>query len=279
MTTPVGVIMVTYNSQAVALRAVQALFAAPDPPAQVVLVDNASSAPDYLHAITSEFPSVEVIRLEENLGFCAANNIGLERLKGTLHVALINPDAFVTPTFLVAALEIIEGSANVGAVGPKLIGADALTGEATGLIDSAGICQDAIGRFYDRGQGERDTGQHDTADEPAALCAAALVVNRAAVSDVAPDGKLFDERFFMYKEDLDLSFRLRRAGWRTLYVPSLTVLHCRGWQSRRTMPRRARTRSLVNEWRLWWRGWNPESSRWKALPYMAVKSLLVAVGL
>jgi N-acetylglucosaminyl-diphospho-decaprenol L-rhamnosyltransferase len=107
-----------------------------------------------------------------------------------------------------------------------------------------------------------------------------MLVRREALEDVTRGEPLFDPRFVMYKEDLDLSFRLRRAGWRTVYDGGLEVLHCRGWSpDRRTMPAWARRRSLINEWRLWRRGWTPERGRLAAAPYLVTKSVGVMLGL
>jgi N-acetylglucosaminyl-diphospho-decaprenol L-rhamnosyltransferase len=271
-------VMVTFDSARVTRRAIEALNKGTVVPDHIVIVDNGSSDQTYLNAIERDFPSVEVLRLEKNLGFCAANNVGLARMAQG-HLLLVNPDAFVSESFLHDALRRLESAPNIGAVGPKLLGADPDTGVPTGLIDSAGIGQTWFGRLFDRGQCEFDVGQHDTADEPVALCAAAILVRRAALNAVAPGAQVFDERFFMYKEDVDLSWRLQRAGWRTVYDPTLVALHCRGWQrDRRSMPSWTRRRSLLNEWRLWAGGWAPGRSRWPALPYLVVKSVAVALG-
>ena len=274
----VGVVIVTHNSEKVVRRCVEALTAGELVPTKIVVVDNASRQPEYVDELARDFAEVEALILAENVGFCAGNNRGVERLDPNLHVSLINPDAFVSAEFLIDAVHALETGQRVGAVGPKLLGADPATGQPTGLIDSAGIGQTRWGRYYDRGQGQPDRGQYDVPGQPAALCAAAVMLHRDAVRALTHDRRLFDERFFMYKEDLDLSFRLRRAGWRTVYEPSLTVLHCRGWQDRKSMPIWARRRSLVNEWRLWRRGWTPERSRWAALPYLLAKTVAVALG-
>jgi N-acetylglucosaminyl-diphospho-decaprenol L-rhamnosyltransferase len=273
-------LLVSYNSQAVLSRAVSALQAGTQPPDSVVVVDNASSDPTYLDELVEAHPAVDVVRLSTNAGYCVGNNLGIERIARHNDVLLLNPDAFVSRTFLEQAGALLDRDPSIGAVGPKLLGADQADGEPTGRIDSGGIFQTRWGRFYDRGQGAPDRGQCGEVDlDVTALCAAAVLIRREALDDVTRSSPLFDPRFVMYKEDLDLSFRLRRVGWRTVYDGSLEVLHCRGWNpDRHAMPAWTRRRSLVNEWRLWRRGWTPERGRLGALPYLVAKSLAVAVG-
>lgn len=277
---PVGVVIVTFNSGTFLRRALEAIQNGTAVPSRIVIIDNASQNTAYLEEARRMSSSITVIRLAKNLGFCGGNNRGIAALgDDSLDVLLLNPDAFVSENFLEDAWNLMKAQPAIGALGPKLLGAHPVTGAPTGLIDSAGIVQRRWGQFLDRGMGERDLGQYNDASDVTALCGAAMLIRRRALIDIAPNGELFDERFFMYKEDLDVCFRLRRAGWRTAYDPSLTVLHCRGWDAdRQSMPIWTRRRSLINEWRLWRRGWSPERSRWMALPYLVVKSLVVGIG-
>lgn len=276
----VTAVIVSFNSQPVLERAVTTLLTGSQPPTAVIVVDNASTDTTYLDRLQGAFPSVRLLMLAENVGYCVGNNLGLGLAAHDDDLLLLNPDAFVSSTFVEQASAALRRDPSLGAVGPKMMGADPSDGQPTGLIDSGGIFQTRWGRFYDRGQGEVDKGQCDETDlDVVALCAAAVLVRREALDDVTRGQSLFDPRFVMYKEDIDLSFRLRRAGWRTAYDGGLEVLHCRGWNpDRRAMPARARRRSLMNEWRLWRRGWTPERRRAAALPYLVAKSIAVALG-
>ncbi|MGH9243229.1 MAG: glycosyltransferase family 2 protein [Acidimicrobiales bacterium] len=277
----VGVVIVTYNNDRTLLRSLEALLGGSRPPDEVVVVDNASSDGRPLEAAERLDELIRVVREPSNLGFCATNNVGYQALGEHPHVLFLNPDAFVTATFLADAIGRLEREPTIGAVGPKLSGFDVTSSAPTGRIDSTGIYQTAYGRYYDRGRGEVDRGQYDgpPADVPA-LCAAAMLCRRAALDDVAPpDGAVFDESFFMYKEDIDLSLRLRRHGWRLVVDPSLVVYHCRGSSGdRRTMPAWARRRSVGNEWRIWRKGLLPWRRRVPTLGYLVVKSILVRAG-
>lgn len=276
--TRVGVIIVTHDSGRFLRRSLTALQASATAPDRVVIVDSGSSDDAYVTEAAQSYEGAIAIRHHDNVGFCAANNIGIDALDDVDSLLFLNPDAFVSPGFLCGALSILDSGPTIGAVGPKLLSANADSGELTGLIDSAGIFQTRYGRIYDRGQGEVDRGQHDDGIEDVpALCAAAMLCRRDALLAIADHGEVFDERFFMYKEDVDVSFRLGRAGWRTVYEPSLVVAHCRGW-NRATMSTWARRRSLTNEWRLLAKGSIPARLRPPMLGYLVIKSVAVALG-
>jgi GT2 family glycosyltransferase len=274
----VGTVIVTHDSEKFIERAVDRLLAGTEVPDRVVIVDSGSADTSRVEHIASSHHEVELIALEHNVGFCAANNIGLDALGDLERVLFLNPDAFVTPDFVRGAMAVLDADSMIGAMNPKLLGAEPERGNPTGLIDCAGVFQTAIGKVYDRGQGEPDRGQfdHGLEDVPA-LCAAAMLCRRDALQSVAKGSEVFDERFFMYKEDVDLSYRLARVGWRTVYDSRLVVHHCRGWD-RKAMPRWARRRSLANEWRMWIKGSVPARLRAPMLGYLLIKSIAVTAG-
>jgi GT2 family glycosyltransferase len=277
----VAVVMVTFDPAPVLEAAVDALLLEPDPPRAVVIVDNASTQTASLDAVVARHPSVKVLRQPRNLGFCAANNIGCRAVPDAPYVLFLNPDAVVTPGMLDRAVRWMEAEPDVAAVGPKLLQLDASTLQATGRLDSAGITQAWWGLISDRGQGERDEGQYDgpPRDVPA-LCAAALLARRVALEHVAPDGEVFDERFFMFKEDVDLCYRLSASGWRVVFAPELVAHHARGnlQIDRASIAPWVRRRSLANEWRLWCKPSLPAGKRVPMLAYLLAKSLAVGAG-
>ncbi|MGH9186234.1 MAG: glycosyltransferase family 2 protein, partial [Acidimicrobiales bacterium] len=280
-TSSVAAVIVTYNTPAVLSRAVDALLGSSQPPSHVVIVDNGSTDTAALDAVEGRHSSIVVLRQDHNLGFCGANNVGHQALPPTRYVLFVNPDAVVDADFLEGAVAYLDSHPNVGAVNPKLLTLDPVTLEPTGTIDCAGIFQTRWGRVYDRGQGEVDRGQFDGDPENVpGLCGAALLARTAALDDVAVNGQVFDERFFMYKEDLDLSYRLAAAGWRTVLLPHLDVFHCRGSRqvNRASIAPWVRRRSLANEWRLWRKGSVPAPLRARMFAYLIVKSVAVALG-
>jgi GT2 family glycosyltransferase len=276
----VGVVIVTHNSASTIGRCLADLFAGELAPDQVIIVDSGSSDATYLDDVARADPRVEVIRRASNVGFCVGNNIGVAGLGHHRYVLFLNPDAFVSNGFIRSAVDLCERDPRLGALGPKLMGADPVTFASTGRIDSTGVFQTGYGRWFDRGRGEFDVGTYDHGEASVpALCGAALFCRSAALADVAPAGAVFDERFFMYKEDIDLSLRISRAGWRIVVDQSLVVLHVRGWTAdRRGMPFWARRRSLANEWRIWRKGLALPAGRLRTFGYLTAKSVMVALG-
>lgn len=280
--TSVGAVIVTWNSGPIVERACAALLHGTRPPDRLVVVDNASTDPETLEALVRLPLPVETLAAGHNRGFCGGNNLGIAALGDVDHVLLCNPDAIVTPTFLADALDHLERHPEVGAVGPRLVQLDLISGAPTGRLDGVGIRQTAWGQFVDRGQGEPDDGRHGAEPFPTtALCAAAAVFRRAALRSAAlPDGAVFDETFFTYKEDIDLSLRVRAGGWAVVVHPALVVHHGRGLgrDGRRAAASWIRRRSLANEWRIWRRGTLGPARRLSMLPYLVAKTIVVSVG-
>jgi GT2 family glycosyltransferase len=277
----VAVVIVTYDPEPVLEAAVDALLDDADPPTHIVLVDNASTVTTTLERVEGRHPGVRVLRQQQNLGYCAANNIGCRAASDARYVLFLNPDAVVTPGFLAGAVRYLDAHPDVAAVGPKLLQLDTATLQPTGRLDSTGITQAWWGRFVDRGQGETDAGQHDGPPEDMpALCGAVLLARRTALEHVAPDGEVFDERFFMFKEDIDLCYRLTSAGWRVVFLSSLVAHHARGnlQIDRASIAPWVRRRSLVNEWRLWRKPSLPPRARIPMLVYLVAKTVAVGAG-
>jgi GT2 family glycosyltransferase len=107
----------------------------------------------------------------------------------------------------------------------------------TNFIDTTGIAITREHRFIDRGQGDIDHGQFDQEEEIFGASGAAAIYRLSAIDDVAfinEDKKkeYFDELMFMYKEDVDLAYRLQWAGYKCIYIPTAVVYHDRSVEAR-----------------------------------------------
>lgn len=214
----VAAVVVSWNSGAWLPGCLAALAAQTRPPAETVVVDNASSDDS---AEVARAHGARVVALSENMGFCAANNLGIAATQSPL-LLLLNPDTALAPDFVAKLLPAFEEE-GVGAACGKLLRWDGRT------LDSAGQQLGWSRRPVDRGYGRADTGRYDRDQDVFSACAAAALYRRAALQDVAgPRGEVFDPRFFAFYEDLDLSWRLRRAGWRVAYRPEARGRHARG---------------------------------------------------
>lgn len=180
--------------------------------APVVVVDN-NSQDGTAELLASRYPDVRVIALPTNTGFAGGVARALEDVQ-TPYVVLLNNDAVVRPGWLAALLEPLDGDLQVAAVCSKLLLPD-------GRLNSAGGYVEADGYAHDRGFGLADDGSLDIAQDVAFATGTAAAFRTAAVRAVGG----VDPRFFLYYEDVELSWRLRLAGWRVRYQPSAVVVH------------------------------------------------------
>lgn len=181
---------------------------------EVILADNASDDGSREH-VAARWPEVRVVDTGGNLGFAGGNNVGIRCAVGD-HVVLLNNDTRARSGWLSALVAAADADPSLGAVTSKLVYMD-----RPDTIQNAGSLLLTDGSGADRGNGEIDRGQYDTPDEVFAMCGGAVLLKRSMLDDVG----LFDETFFTYYEDTDLSWRMRLRGWRIWYEPRAVVEH------------------------------------------------------
>ena len=209
---------------------------------EVLVVDNASS--DGSRDVAAAFgAAVRVIALPDNAGFAGAMNVGIDASSGR-YVLALNPDCRLEPDFAALLARRLDATdaADVGSASGRLYRAGGPDLARTDRLDSAGIRFTASGRHFDRGAGEIATGRFEKEEEIAGTSGAAGFYRRAALDDARISTGFFDADFFVYREDADLAWRLRRLGWRCLYVPSALAAHRRV----NTPERRRRMSALAN---------------------------------
>ncbi|MCF8055189.1 MAG: glycosyltransferase family 2 protein [Desulfocapsa sp.] len=230
MNSKVAAIVVSHNSSPCLDRCLHGLATQEHACDEIVLVDSGSTDRQYLSILKKKY-SFQLV-LAENIGFSKANNLGVEKIPVTMDFVLfVNPDVFLPSDFIKKALHICAGDPKIGVVSGKLLAYNLDRDASTGRIDSTGIRRKWYGRWYDRGQGEADVGQYDEPETMAALCGALLFCRQGALQSL--QSPVFDPDFFLYKEDIELSLRLAKRGWKLLYHPDLSAYHCRGWQNER----------------------------------------------
>ncbi|HLG51411.1 MAG TPA: glycosyltransferase family 2 protein [Chloroflexota bacterium] len=227
------VIIVSYNVRDFLVRCLSSLEqAAPGRAIEVIVVDNGSSD-GTVETIRRLFPPVTVIANGTNPGFGAANNQALRSARGRA-VLFLNPDTEVRPGALTTLLEYLETHPEVGMVGPRLLSADGQGQSSrrrfptlvTALVESTVLQRlwsgwPALRQYYMEDCSDNRTQEVDW------LVGACLLVRRTVIDRVGG----FDERFFMYSEELDLCRRLRAHDWKIVYLPSATVVHYEGRSS------------------------------------------------
>jgi len=226
--TDLAVIIVSYNTRDDLARTLDSLASAPPAtPHQVVVVDNASDdgSPGM---VRERYPNVLVIDTGANLGFSAANNIGIRATSGEL-VLLLNSDTEVPTGAIDRLVRDLRGHPEAAVAGPRLVDArgrpELSIGPMIGPFNE--LAQKLTGALYERGwdpvrrRVERLLATPREVDWVSGAC---LLVRRADAEAVG----LLDERFFLYTEDVDFCASLRRRGRRVRFVPSVDVRHLRG---------------------------------------------------
>jgi GT2 family glycosyltransferase len=218
----------------------------------ILVVDNASSPPER-ERLAAETPEVRVVPFSRNLGFAGAANEGIARTRSPF-VLLLNNDATVEASY-------------VSRLGARLLLDDRLAGVQGLVLTADGSRVDTAGiEWNDRGEavpvfgGARpDVVPGDPFEVPGVSATAALY-RREALASVAPHGQVFDDTFFAYYEDADLSLRLARGGWRFVCDPRVTARHEGARTSSRT-PFRRSVWTARNRWRTLFRNIEPRRIR------------------
>ena len=222
-----SVLIPTYRDAELVRRSVTTLLSQSSVSVEVVVLNN---DPDQdVAAAIGELAADERVRLVEmgfEAGFARAINRGIRLTSGEL-VMFCNADLFPTPEYATEIVPFFERRERAGAAIGKILRYELGADRATDLIDTAGLALNRQRRFMPRGEGERDDGRFDEEMEVFGVDGAAMVVRRSALETIRFGDEYLDENFYAHKEDHDVSWRLRLAGWECWYVPSAVAYHGR----------------------------------------------------
>lgn len=221
----ISALIVSYDTRDLLDATLRRVRELPDAPEEILVVDNASSdgSPE---RVAREHPDVRLLALDENVGFGAANNRAAEVATGDA-LLLLNSDAWPEPGCLDRLRRTLEAEARTGAVAPRLRYPDGRP-QFTWIPDTS-VVGEALQKLRNPWEGR--AWNHGAL--PALLravgvrgwlTAACLLVRREAWDAIGG----FDERFFLYFEDVDLGLRLRRTGWASRVVPESGAVHLKG---------------------------------------------------
>ena len=209
----VTIVIVNWNSGALLKRCLSKLQEQTRKPEKIIIVDNASTDGS-VEEITLD-ANVSLFKCDTNLGFAGGNNYAFNHID-TEFIALLNPDAFPEHDWLELLLAAANSYPEAAA-----FGSCQLIGENAELLDGYGDAYHFSGLVWRKGYGQkrgRSTTSSCTIFSP---CAAAALYRREALLEVGG----FDDDYFCYVEDVDLGFRLRLAGYQSIYVADAVVHH------------------------------------------------------
>lgn len=227
MTQPtVSIVILTYNSARHLPALFQSIREQTYQGLEVVVVDNASTDGTVLWLQQQTIlPTIQLICNDNNVWFAQGNNQGIARAGGD-YIYVCNDDIILAATTLERLVRRMQHNKRIGLVGGKML--KLIDGKRSQVIDSAGIIMYRSGRAVNRGEQEADTGQYNRTEEVFAITGAGMLLRRIAL-DRVKHGLIeyFDNDFVAYKEDIDLSWRLQRAGYTVWYEPSAVIYHAR----------------------------------------------------
>lgn len=214
----ISIIILTLNSVRFIKSSLDSVFTQDYQDFEVIIVDNGSKD-GTVSFIKENYPRVILIENKENLGAAGARNQGIRVSKGK-QILTLDCDIILEKGFLRKMMSFEEEiEKSVGMFQSKILNVDKKT------IYSCGIYLSKLRRFFDIGKGRFDNGQFNNSRYIFGACSAAALYKKEMLDEIKQDAGYFDERFFFLVEDVDLSWRAQRKGWKALYYPEAVCYH------------------------------------------------------
>lgn len=258
-------------------------------PVEVVVVDNSRDADGTGAFVRQMYPWVDYVDPGENLGFGRANNFGYARSSGEC-VLFLNPDTVSDATALAHCVARVRTEKELGLISPKLVMADGGMDLACrrsiptlwdGFCRASGLAARFSKSAWASGYNLTHLDENGTY-EVGAINGAFMLGRREvfeAVAERGADGRpqVFDERFFMYGDDLDLCIRVARAGWRIVYDGRVAITHLKGLSVAKNYEAMSAAIFDANR-EVYLKHFNPRGSRWVAWKWRAAFGAWKAVS-
>ena len=233
----VSVIIVNYNVKYFLEVCLNSVFKAAQGYDVEVLVADNNSSDGSCNLIRHNFPEVVLLENKENLGFSKANNLAYAKAKGE-YILFLNPDTVMPEDFFKRTLAYMDAHPDTGALGPKLLDGKgqfapdskkSLPTLTVAFYKTTGINKlfaksPYFNKYYAVHIGEDETAQVEV------LSGCCMLVRNTVIKKL---GFAFDEDYFMYCEDVDLSYRITKAGFKNIYFPEAELIHYKGESTRK----------------------------------------------
>jgi len=214
----ISIVILTYNSSKFISECLAAVFMQDCRDFEVIVVDNGSKD-GTVSFVKETYPMIRLIENKINLGAAGARNQGINIAKGEW-VLTLDCDVVLEKGFLSSMEKAVkEAAPDVGMIQPKILQAGRKT------VYSTGIFLSSLRRFNDIGKGGINSGRFGKTKYLFGVCSAAAFYNKKMLETIMEDSGYFDERFFFLFEDVDLSWRAGRKGWRALFCPNAVCYH------------------------------------------------------
>jgi hypothetical protein len=225
----ISIIVLNFNTKELTVRCLQSIERSKKQSDrwEIILVDNAS-VDGSIEKVKKEFPDIKILALEKNIGFAAGNNVAIRQAMGT-YVLLLNSDTEITRRAITESYDFMENTNEAGVVTCRLV-------LPAGSLDPAchrgfptpwaavtyflGL-ETVFPRFHLFGQYHQGYKNEHVAHEIDSPSGAFYFIRKKTIEQVG----LLDEEYFMYGEDLDWSYRIKKAGWKIFYNPAAQVIH------------------------------------------------------
>jgi GT2 family glycosyltransferase len=245
----VAAIVVNWNGADRIAGCLEALAAQEPPLAEIVVVDNASTdgSLDVVAGVVTGVVPLRVLRNADNRGFAGGANDGIEATTAPV-VLICNPDTRPRPDYVARAVAALLSGDRIGAVQGKLLRLGVKTQDGMPIVDTTGHVAYRTRIFANRGEGDADRGQWETAGAVFGVSGALGLYRRDMLDDIALPGfgrhghEAFDEDLFAFFDDVDVDWRAAMRGWIARYEPSAVAEHERGGAG----PRRTRDVERLN---------------------------------
>lgn len=212
----VSIITINYNQLRYTLELLNSLTQSAYRNIEIIVVDNASTE-NPTSQIKEQFPNVQVIVSDKNLGFAGGNNLGIRAAKGK-YLFFLNNDTEIVPDSIRPLVDFCEQHADAGIVCPKILFYN--SGETIQYVGSSRI-NAFTGRNERPGFGEVDRGQFNAAEKTDLPHGAAMMVPRSVIDATG----LMPEIFFLYYEELDWAETIKKMGYNIYVVPDARIYH------------------------------------------------------
>lgn len=222
------IVIVNFNGEKFLKKCLDSLLIQDYRQKKILVIDNGSS--DRSLEIIKKYETVELIVNKVNNGYSGAADQAchLAGERAAEFVMILNPDIIFTKNYLSLVIAAFCSDEKIAAAQGKLLKYDFDNDREINVIDSTGLYCFKNRRIIDRGQGLEDDGRFDRSEEVFGITGACPVMRLSALEDIKIGDEYYDRDFFMYKEDIDISWRFLLAGWKNWYEAAAVAYHGRG---------------------------------------------------